>query len=86
MSDDLDAPLPPGNASHEAKQHVVGVLAFIAGDAQGFVIDVCRRIQVTEVSVVPKSEAPKREEVVVVCELDVEQGALLLMLRCSVLK
>jgi len=66
---------PEGSAPPEAKQQVLDVLELFGNGDRGFVLDVVRRLKVTDVSILPNTHSLNREEAVVVCEIDVGKGA-----------
>ncbi|KAI0034351.1 hypothetical protein K488DRAFT_84080 [Vararia minispora EC-137] len=76
MSDEVSAPLPAGNASLEVKESVLYALSFFGYGEKGFVLDIVRRIKVAEVSMVQQEGSRRKKEIVVVCEMDVEQDML----------
>jgi hypothetical protein len=71
----FDASLVQGNASDEVKELVEKYLrAFMGNFPHGFADPIGGRVKVTEVSINPNPDAPKREHATVVCELEVQQG------------
>ena len=68
-------PLPGGNAPRKVKEDVMNLyFAVVRADDYEFAQSVVRRMVITEVSIVSKSEAPSRRESRVVCELPVASG------------
>lgn len=68
-------PLPAGNAPHKVKENVMHLyFTVVRADDYEFAQSVVRRMSITEVSLVSKSEAPSRTESRVVCELPVASG------------
>lgn len=65
-----------GNASHEVKEIPIKWLAFFRRRGNSFCCPISRRLRVTEVSINPNQEDANRVEARVVCEIDVEEGAL----------
>ena len=62
-----------GNASQEVKEKLATIWSqFVEGPA--FANTVARRVEVTEMSITPKAEEPKKVEARVVLELDVTGG------------
>lgn len=67
--------VPAGNASRKVKQDVMNLyFTVVRADDFEFAQSVARRMTITEVSLVPKSEGPSRTESRVVCELPVASG------------
>ena len=68
-------PLPAGNAPRKVKEDVMSLyFTVVRADDYEFAQSVVRRMAITEVSLVSKSEAPSRTESRVVCELPVASG------------
>lgn len=69
-----------GNASDETKKACTRMLGHYRGfhfkspKTPTFADDIGSRIKITEVSITPMDNAPKRKEATVVCELTVEEG------------
>lgn len=72
----LDVKSVKGNVTDDTKMLVMQTLhLFMIDGMTGFADSVGRRIKVTEISTRPKEWAPKKEEAVVVCEIEVTQGS-----------
>lgn len=68
-------PSPAGNAPGKVKEDVMNLyFTVVRADDYEFAQSVVRRMAITEVSLVSKSEAPSRTESRVVCELPVASG------------
>ncbi|KAF8588084.1 hypothetical protein K439DRAFT_703312 [Ramaria rubella] len=60
-----------GNATQEVKELAAKLATFRVDDRRGFADSVGARLRVTEVDIRPKQTALRKEEAVVVCEVDV---------------
>ncbi|KAF8510463.1 HotDog domain-containing protein [Hysterangium stoloniferum] len=64
-----------GNVPDELKLFVDSLLGrFMVDSLRGFADDIGRRIKITEITVKPMENAPKKREGVVVCEIEVDEG------------
>lgn len=65
----------PGDASLEFKRQVAELWPFLQADPNRFASSIGARLELTEISVIPKREDPQVMETRVVAEIDVGPGA-----------
>lgn len=73
MTTTVDTSTIPGNASSEVKDVVSRVVESLR-DSAGFSNVIYGRLELEEISMVPKAEEPKRKDARVVCGLTVDSG------------
>lgn len=73
----VDATKIPGNATLSVKEHIARTLDYARAGESGFALSILKRLEVIDISIVPKAGEPSMRESRVIFELDVTEGAWL---------
>ncbi|KII94715.1 hypothetical protein PLICRDRAFT_33528 [Plicaturopsis crispa FD-325 SS-3] len=69
----VDATKIPGNATLPVKEHIARTLDYARAGESGFALSILKRLEVIDISIVPKAGEPSMRESRVIFELDVTE-------------